>query len=468
MPENRPEPSSISEYIIPRRADWLVPFFYLQLIAVAEVLTALREPRSGLVIHGFTLVALLVHGGIERRMPTRRFIFALTLAPLIRLLSLSLPLGDQPLLIWYMWVGALVFLATFFSGYVLEFNLDRIGLNAKKLPLQIVFGLTGIVTGVIEYLILFPDPLIPELTLAELIWPAFILLIFTGVLEEIVFRGLIQEAALVKMGRFGLTYVALLFAVLHVGYNSFSDIIFVFAVGFLFGYFVMKTGSLLGVSLAHGFNNIVLFLVMPFIFGASEPAVDAPQDIFAPLAVTVTPTSLPALATPLFPSDFEETASPTVIVTSGPGQISPTETDVPIAAASPTSTIGFEILPTTQPTSTNCSTPPGWVPYTVASGDSLFSLSRAFGVTVLDLQNGNCMGSSTLLVAGKSIYVPNVPTITPVPSSTWTASALPPTATNTSAPTDTPTITPTATDTPIPTNTFTPTNTSTPTQTPTP
>ncbi len=60
--------------------------------------------------------------------------------------------------------------------------------------------------------------------------------------------------------------MSLLFAVLHIGFLSLIDVVFVFAVALFFGWVVKKTGSLLGVTLAHGITNILLYLVVPFLF----------------------------------------------------------------------------------------------------------------------------------------------------------------------------------------------------------
>ena len=72
------------------------------------------------------------------------------------------------------------------------------------------------------------------------------------------------------MGRFGLIYVALLFAVLHLGYHSLIDVLFVLFVGLLFGWLVWKTQSLLGVSLAHGIANISLYVMFPILLSSSS------------------------------------------------------------------------------------------------------------------------------------------------------------------------------------------------------
>ncbi len=66
--------------------------------------------------------------------------------------------------------------------------------------------------------------------------------------------------------RWGILYVSLLFAVLHMGFLSWIVVVFVFIVGLFFGWVVKKTGSLLRVTLAHGITNTIMYLVAPFFF----------------------------------------------------------------------------------------------------------------------------------------------------------------------------------------------------------
>jgi len=67
------------------------------------------------------------------------------------------------------------------------------------------------------------------------------------------------------LGRSGLLYVSLIFAILHIGYRSAADFLFVLAIALLYGWVVRRTGSIIGVSVSHGITNITLFLVIPFI-----------------------------------------------------------------------------------------------------------------------------------------------------------------------------------------------------------
>ena len=141
----------------------------------------------------------------------------------------------------------------------------QIGLRVGNLPVQLLISLVGIGLGYLEYLILKPEPLVADFTFEAIIGPALILLIFTGFLEELVFRGVFQYFAVRHLGKIGFVYVSMVFAVLHIGYLSVLDFGFVFLVAMIFAYFVQRTGSILGVTLAHGLTNIGLFLIFPFL-----------------------------------------------------------------------------------------------------------------------------------------------------------------------------------------------------------
>ena len=139
------------------------------------------------------------------------------------------------------------------------------------------------------------------------------------------------------------------------------------------------------------------------------------------------------------------------------------------ASLIPGTTLYLPPLPTIQasftPTITSipCGPPLGWVPYTIKANDSLSLLSVLFGVRIYELQNANCMGNSTLIHTGDTLYVPRYPVIlyttTLTPTPTWTLSPtgtsipsstftqpVPDTATNTQLPSETPSETPVITE----------------------
>jgi membrane protease YdiL (CAAX protease family) len=222
--------------------------------------------RVGILLHTATLLLLLLHTLRRLHSSDHRLWASLTLVPLIRIISLSLPLANFSLAYWFFFTSVPLFAASIVVMRLLELRRQDVGLTLRGLPIQLLIAPIGLVLGYIEYLILQPEALIGELTVQQFWWPALIITISTGLLEELIFRGILQTTAIEQMGRaIGVLYIALYFAVLHVGYRSLIDVIFVLAVGLLFGWLVLKTKSIVGVTLAHGLTNIVLFLVMPFI-----------------------------------------------------------------------------------------------------------------------------------------------------------------------------------------------------------
>ena len=249
-------------------ATWtFIALAYLAAIAVAEILTTFAPARVGLVTHAVVLLGMLLHAARVEGKKEQAFLVSLAFAPLIRVLSLSLPLGDVPLLYWYPITSIPLFAAILVAAPILGYRWPDLGMNLRRWGLQLVIGLSGIALGVFEYWILRPQPLVSTFEWTALLWPALILLVSTGLLEEMIFRGILQQASMDVLGVWGIGYVAVLFAVLHTGYRSLLDVVFVLVVGFIFGWVVHRTRSLLGVTLAHGLTNIVLFLVMPFIQG---------------------------------------------------------------------------------------------------------------------------------------------------------------------------------------------------------
>lgn len=239
---------------------------YLLVIVIAEFITVLVQPLWGVVVHAVLLAVLILHSALSREHLYRQLFLSLALVPLVRILSLSLPLVNIPRLWWEPIIYAPLLIAAIEAARILGYKLSDLGLNVRIPWLQAAVMLTGLGFGFTEYFILRPEPRIPSLTLAEFWLPALILLTTTGFVEEFIFRGVMQRAAVRTFGRWGIVYVSLLFAVLHMGYLSWIDVTFVFVVALFFGWVVNKTGSLLGVTLSHGLTNVILFLVAPFLF----------------------------------------------------------------------------------------------------------------------------------------------------------------------------------------------------------
>jgi len=249
--------------LIPKEYYW-EPIVYLLAITGAETVTVIVQPLWGIVCHTIILVAAIVHSSLASDYRYRHLALSLALVPLVRIISLCMPLANIPQMWWYPIIYAPLLVAALLVVRILGYKPGQVGLTLGWLPVQLAIALTGLAFGVAEYFILTPQPLIAELTWQQIWLPALIFIVCTGFVEEFIFRGVLQRTAVEVFGWWGIIYVSLLFAVLHMGFLSWIDVIFVLAVALFFGWVVKKTGSLFGVTLAHGITNSVLYLVVPF------------------------------------------------------------------------------------------------------------------------------------------------------------------------------------------------------------
>lgn len=258
----------------------LAALITLAAFTAAEVVTVFTDPFTGIAIHGFVLSALMLASGFGARAdprmehPLGRLMLALALVPLVRIVSLTMPLGRFDESWWFVAAGGPVFVSAVVIVATLRLSWRDIGLrpSRRSLPVQGLVVLGGLALGLGEYHILRPEPLTDDLALRQFAVPALILLFATGFLEEFIFRGILQRAASLALGGPAIVYVSLIFAILHIGYRSATDVLFVFVIAMIYAWVVRKTGSILSVSLSHGVTNITLFLLVPFVSAlAAQP-----------------------------------------------------------------------------------------------------------------------------------------------------------------------------------------------------
>ena len=458
-----------------------IALFYLAVLTLAEIWTVLMDPRVGLALYLLILFVLLLHAALKWQKPIHRFLLGLTFVPIIRVVSLALPLSDFPLLSWYLIVAIPLFAVTFVSMVQMGLGVRARALRGQGLLPQLAFAITGLIFGYIEYRILSPEPLVMIYSWDHLLVATLILLIGIGLLEEVIFRGIMQRTSTELLGRtMGIVYVALIFAMLYIGYKSILAVMIALAIGLLFGWFVARTGSLLGVTLSHGLANVVMFLVIPFWLvtsGQAEPpkletiltqGILGNSPITLPAANSVNlmtpeaeafagtliqerpptpqifwPSPTPDMATektlaaptksremPTEKLEPTSTPSPEIITKSSPEATAVTLATLPTITVDVTTKV--EILPIPANPVIGCGiVPAGWKPYIVQRGDTLLSLAQSRGTTVQEVTKVNCL-------TGSRIYYDRQLLLPPVANSTISTSlGNPPIVPSISVPTQT-------------------------------
>ena len=278
----------------PRWPRWAVGGIYLGVIVVAEILIAIPGTPAaagqpppypfqpyGLTLHILLAFALLFHAVLVQQEDSELsvFLMALSLAPLIRIFSLSMPRfwgpGPEHTLPWLAVVGIPLLTAAAAVAYVQQLHPWILGLgirDAKDLALQIAIGLTGLPLGFVEYLILREQAWIPGDSIAAVILGGIVIFFATGFAEELIFRGILLRRAMQVLGsRTGVLFVTLVFAAMHIFFGNPTDLTFVFLVGLFYAVAVVKTKSLWGAIMSHTLGNVVLYLIAPFLLAAALP-----------------------------------------------------------------------------------------------------------------------------------------------------------------------------------------------------
>lgn len=191
-----------------------------------------------------------------------QFFYLFALVPLFRIVNLGMPIFAELTLYWYPLVYAPLIPGTYLLARAFDIE---ISFNPRlALVLGVPAALFGALLAGIEYAIIEPGPLIPTASAANLALLAIVMFGFVGFVEELLFRGVLQEALEDRIGeRAGLLLASFLFGMMHSAYSSGPEIFFAAAIGLLFGLIYNQTRSLGIITISHGALNVFLFGVIP-------------------------------------------------------------------------------------------------------------------------------------------------------------------------------------------------------------
>jgi len=133
-----------------------------------------------------------------------------------------------------------------------------------RLRFQVLVGVgVGAVLGVVEYFILRPKPIETGSNMvSNIVYLVVMMMVFVGLTEELLFRGLLQSYMVDLMPKWQAVHLtSVIFGLFHIGWLNPLEVVFAYAAGMVFGYLLIKTSGLTAPVVAHGFGNIVLYMV---------------------------------------------------------------------------------------------------------------------------------------------------------------------------------------------------------------
>ncbi len=282
---------------------------YICAVGVVELIAVFFGAFPGVCCDSLLLFTLLNHyllthpssdpwdTDLDARFWPARALLVLALAPLLRILSLVMPLQGIPQIYWYAFIGAPLLVAAVLTARHLNLSIASFRFTLPPSRQQITIATSGLPFGLIAFFLVRPEPLTPSFQWWELAIGSVILVIFVGFTEEFIFRTLLLHVAPTSGRQFhilrrfagrmairtinaprdrhitkaihvdpGLFWSSAVFAIMSIGSRSFLYVLFIFLIGMFFGWCVQRTGSMWGVVAAHSALVIGALLIFPYVF----------------------------------------------------------------------------------------------------------------------------------------------------------------------------------------------------------
>ena len=246
----------------------LVPVTFL--VLVEELLLNSTYTQLGLSLSLIALISLPLSAAVFSKgdMRVRRFleISGLVFANRVVLSAFPIKLLAFPSLLPAIYT--LVLIACILYIAYRGIDLKYLGLVRGETPIlyQVLAGLlTGYVLGFVEYFVLQPTPIITLSLMRSLIYLVAVMMVFVGITEEFLFRGLLQKSLEDMLPPWqAISITSIIFALMHLGWLNPIEIVFAYAAGVIFGLMLYKTRSLITPIIAHGFGNVILYTIVLF------------------------------------------------------------------------------------------------------------------------------------------------------------------------------------------------------------
>lgn len=250
----------------------VAPPVYLGLFALAELAIAYGPPGVGLASLACLFLALQIHATFSDDLGLCRLLFALSLVPVVRMVAMGLAALALPQVAVNAAMAAAITLAALRAIHELQLSPRSLGLGRGSPLGQAGVALLAVPLGLAEYALVQPAPATTGALPAMA--AALVALLAVAFAEEMLFRGVLLQAARRSIGPGGPVFGAAVFAVLHVSYGSPLTLLLAFGVGLLFSRIVERTGSILGVTLANGLGAALAYLALPHLWRLEAQALD--------------------------------------------------------------------------------------------------------------------------------------------------------------------------------------------------
>lgn len=246
---------------VSRRLPWL----NLAGIGAAEIMLLSEAPQIGLTAYAALLLWFLTQYTLFAPSDASSLTLVLLPIPLMRLIAFALPLASIPPPFWLICIYAPLAIPIWMLTRSLPDSASTRRKQARLLP-QVLLVVASPGLGILAFFWWHPWDYLPAMpTSVEIIALGIGLFVGAGVLEEWLFRRLIQSAAVALFAWWGVIYTALLYTLTLLSTIPTAALVGHAAIAFCFGFVVYRSNTVVGTALAHGVLNLTAGMVFPYL-----------------------------------------------------------------------------------------------------------------------------------------------------------------------------------------------------------
>ena len=223
-------------------------------IAAAEVSGSVFGVIPGAALETVLALLLLILFAWRPAARSARLLPVLALVALIRPISLAAVVPQLPLLAWYALAGLPLLVSAVLAARLVAEPARELHLRIERPVVDFAVAAAGLLAGLVGYLLLRPMPLLAHPSPIAYVAVLVILGVFGGLLEELIFRGLVLSASIQAFGSPGraTAYAALLSSAMYWGSGSIAYMFVMAVVAVALGLALLRGASLWGIALSHG------------------------------------------------------------------------------------------------------------------------------------------------------------------------------------------------------------------------
>ena len=236
----------------------------------SEGLGRLVDPRLGVSLFAALAVVLPGLAVITLSLHERRLLVGLSVVAIARLLAMTMPLAGVDRIWWYPAVGLPVGATLILASRRVAYTWRDLGISPRGVWRfeTVAMAVLGVAAGVLAYPLLGTAAPLNPVKLAAAPLAAVALALSVGVIEEVLFRGFLQRAAIDRFGSpRGILLVTFLYAAVAADRWSIPVVGAVTGLSLLFTLVTVFTGSVIPAVVGHATFAVVVLMVAPF-FGA--------------------------------------------------------------------------------------------------------------------------------------------------------------------------------------------------------